>query len=163
VSTFYIKQAVFSWAESFAIKDETGADAYQVQGKVFSWGKNLTFLANGSPVATVKEKVLSLMDTFDIEIDGQPAARIVKKLTLLKPKFKVEGPDWDIHGDYMGHEYDIVGGDGVIMAHISKAWFTWGDSYKVDINPVAPETLVLALVIALDASDENEVDASALI
>ena len=62
---FYIKQKVFSWADKFTIYDESGNEAYWVEGEVFSIGKKLDLfdMANNHK-AHIHQKVLSFLPRY---------------------------------------------------------------------------------------------------
>ena len=52
-------------------------------------------------------------------------------------------------GDFFDHDYAITKNDEKIVG-ISKEWFTWGDSYELDISEYANEVIALAVVLAID-------------
>ena len=147
----YMKQKVFSFRDRFTIKDETGNDRYHVEGQLISLGKKLhIYDMDRNEVAFVREKLISLTPAFIVEIDGQSVAKIVKKITLLKPKYYVEGPDWEVSGRLLEHDYRIMD-DGNAIISIHKKWMSWGDSYEIDISDSEDEVLALAVVLAIDA------------
>ena len=147
----YLKQKFFSWKDRAWVKDETGMDRYFVEGKVLSLGKKLHVMdAQGNEVAFVRQKVLSFLPTFFVEIGGNEVAQIKKKFTFLKPRYIVEGPGWDVQGDLLDHDYVITAADQPIVS-IHKKWMSWGDSYELDIAYGANEILALAVVLAIDA------------
>ncbi len=147
----YIKQKVFSWKDRFTVKDESGADRYTVEGKVFSIGKKLfVYNAAGDEVAYIRERVPTLLPKFIVEIGGQEVAEIVKKLTFLKPKYEVHGPDWTVQGKFTAHDYTITQVELPVVT-IHKKWMSWGDSYEIDIADPSKELLVLSVVLAIDA------------
>ena len=147
----YIKQKVFSWKDRFTVMDESGADRYTVEGKVFSIGKKLfVYDAAGDEVAYIREKVPTLLPKFIVEIGGQEVAEIVKKLTFLKPKYEVHGPDWTVQGKFTAHDYTVTQGELPVVT-IHKKWMSWGDSYEIDIADPSKELLVLSVVLAIDA------------
>ena len=49
----------------------------------------------------------------------------------------------------MAHEYVIENSSGEVM-QISKEWFTWGDSYALDIVDAQNELLCLCIALAID-------------
>jgi uncharacterized protein YxjI len=156
MATYFMKQAVFSWTDKFTIKDEQGQDQFFVAGKILSWGKDLRLTdGTGAELAQVKQKILSLLPTFEIYYDGKQVAKIVKKFQLFKNDFRVDGLGWEVQGDILAHEFSLVAPEGQVAA-VSKAWFSWGDSYRVEIGSSVPPSLVLALVIAIDAALEDE-------
>ena len=57
----FIKQRVFTFADTFVVKDDYGNDRYFVQGEFFSWGHKLhIYDLDNNEVAFIKEKVLTL-------------------------------------------------------------------------------------------------------
>ena len=157
----YMKQKVFSWADRFAVKDEMGRDCYFVEGEIFSLGKKLHVLnESGIEVAFIRQKLLALLARFFVEINGREVCQIVKRFTLFKPKYELEGIGWRVEGDFWAHEYVVFEGSREVM-RISKHWFTWGDSYELDIANPGDELLCLCVVLAIDAAIEGERAASA--
>ena len=152
----YMKQKVFSLKDRFYIKDEQGNDRYYVEGEFFSIGKKLhLYDMNGNELAYIQQKVLTFLPRFFVYINGKEVAEIVKEFTFLKPKYSINGLGWNVEGDFWSHEYSMTNnGRGVASVH--KAWFSWGDSYEIDINNAGDEVLTLAVVLAIDAvlSDE---------
>ncbi len=147
----YMKQKVFSWRDRFYIKDENGTDRYYVEGELFSWGKKLhVYDMKGAEVAFIQQKVFSFLPKFYVYIDGEMIAEIVKELTFFKPRYSIMGLDWDVFGDFWSHEYEILERNSPVVA-VSKEWFTWGDSYVIDIEKDKNEVHVLAVVLAIDA------------
>ena len=147
-----IKQKVFSWVDRFTVFDETGADKYYVEGEFFSWGKKLHVTdLTGRETAFIQQKVFSMMPRFFVYIDGVERAEIVKRLTFFCEKYEIEGLDWTIEGDFWAHEYSLYDGDRNIM-NIHKEWFTWGDSYELDILDPDYELISLGIVLAIDTA-----------
>jgi uncharacterized protein YxjI len=158
--TFYMKQKVFSWGDKFTIKDESGADRYFVRGEVFSLGKKLhVYDAQEREVAFVRQKLLSLLLRYDVYVGDEVIMEIRKEFTLLRPRFSTSNGEWRIEGNMWAHEYEIFRGH-TSAAHVSKGWWTWGDSYVIDVAPGMPEIPVLACVLAIDAAIEAAQNAS---
>jgi uncharacterized protein YxjI len=99
--------------------------------------------------------VMHLRDTMDIETaDGDQLARVHKALiTPLRDRWKVDvenGPDLEIGGNILDHEYEIEDDDHKI-AEVSKQWFRVRDTYGVEIAPGQNQVLILAVTIAIDS------------
>ena len=92
-------------------------------------------------------------------IDGRECAEIVNRFTFFYEKYEIEGLDWTIEGDFWLHEYRITQ-NGREIVSLSKEWFTWGDCYALDIADPKNETLVLAVVLAIDAVHEQAASAA---
>lgn len=152
----YMKQKIFSWADTFGIFDGEKNRRYTVKGEIIALGKKLhLYDEQGNELAYVKEKIVSLLPEYIIYIRGQKTAKIVKDITLFRPKYTVKELDWKVKGDILDHEYEIRRKKEVIAA-VSKKWFAIGDTYEIDINDSADELTVLATVLAIDACIEKE-------
>ena len=152
----YIKQKVFSWADRFCVRDETGADRYYVEGEIFTWGKKLhVYDMQDREVVFIQQKVFSFRPSYYIHVDGVQAAEIVKRFTFMRPIYYVEGPNWEVEGRFLYHEYEITKG-GASLATIHKEWMAWGDSYEIDIADTEDERLALAVVLAIDCAIDSD-------
>lgn len=160
MTKLYIKQKVFSIGERFSVKDAAGNDKYFVQGSFLSIPKTFTITDTaGSEVATITKKTFSFMPKFFVEIAGQPIITIERELTFLKARYRIDSEDLSIQGDWWSKNYEITQ-RGQVVANISEAWFTWGDSFEVDIYKDALETVVISLVAAIDFVKDQEAAAS---
>ncbi|MFV0528677.1 MAG: LURP-one-related/scramblase family protein [Lachnospiraceae bacterium] len=151
----YIKQHVFSWSTRFTVKDESGRDAYFVEGELFSWGKKLhVYNANQVEVIYIQQKLMSWLPKYHIFIQGTQVAELVKELTFFKPQYSVHGLGWNVEGEFWGHEYTVSRGN-VPVVTIAKEWFTWGDSYALSIANDRDVLPALAVVLAIDCAVEE--------
>lgn len=151
----YIKQKVFSFVDDFTVRDEQGLDRYRVKGEFFSLGHRLhIYDEQGAEVAYIQQKLMSLMGRFIVYIGGEEAAQVVREFSLLKPSYRIEGLPWRLEGDFFSHEYTLTDGPRQLMT-ISKQWFTWGDSYELNIAEGINELLCLAIVLAVDSENES--------
>lgn len=146
----YIRQKVFSWADRFTVKDESGADKYFVEGELFSWGKKLHVSdVYGNEVAFIQQKVFSFLPKFFVFINGSQVAEIIKEFTFFRPRYSIGGLGWEINGSFMAHDYEITQhGHPIVTIH--KEWMTWGDCYELDIADEKDEVVALAVVLAID-------------
>lgn len=157
----YIKQKVFSWKDKFYVKDENGNDRYYIEGELFSLGKKLhIYDMNSNELAFIHQKVLSFLPRFYVYIGGIQVAEIVKEFTFFRNKYRIEGLGWDVDGDFMDHDYEITHMGRPIVS-ISKEWFTWGDSYMLDIADNVDPINALSVVLAIDCVIEMQRRSSA--
>lgn len=146
----YIKQKVFSWKDRFTVWDANGNDRYYVEGELFSWGKKLhVYDVQQREVAFIYQKVFSFLPRYFVSVNGVDIAEIVKEFTFFKPKYRIEGLNWNVDGDFWNHNY-CVSCAGTPVVRIQKEWMTWGDSYELDIANPADEIPALAVVLAID-------------
>lgn len=148
----YIKQKVFSWTDDFNVYDQWGKTVYTVQGKFFSIGKKLfVFDTFGNEAAYIEQKVLSFLPRYFVYTNGELRAEIVKSFTLFRHRYTVEGPGWEVNGNFLAHDYEVTRG-GVPVIRISKQWLSFGDCYELDIADGESEILALSVVLAIDCA-----------
>lgn len=146
----YMKQKVFSWADTFTVKDQMGEDKYSIKGEVFSWGKKLhVYDRSGREVAFIRQKLWTFMPRYMVSVNGTDVAEIVKEFTFLRPKYSILGPGWDVDGSFWEHDYEVTE-NGRPIVSIRKEWMTWGDTYELDIADTGNEVMALAVVLAID-------------
>ena len=146
----FIKQKVFSWKDKFSVKDKDGNDKYYIEGEFFSIGKKLhIYDANGGEVAYIHQKVLSFLPRFYVYVGDTQIAEIVKEFTLFRNKYRINGLDWEVNGNMWDHDYEITE-NGRTVVTITKSWFSWGDSYMLDIANASDAVNALAVVLAID-------------
>lgn len=146
----YIKQKVFAWKDRFTVWDEHGNDRYYVEGELFSWGKKLhIYDLNGNEVAFIHQKVMSFLPRYFVAVGGVDIAEIVKEFTFFKHKYRIEGLDWEVDGNFLAHDYTVSCAGRPIVC-IQKEWMTWGDSYELNIADPADEIAALAVVLTID-------------
>jgi uncharacterized protein YxjI len=151
---YVLKQKFWSFGDDFDIRDAAGQEVFFVDGRAFSWGDKLSFRDTaGNELAYIRQKLLSWGPTYEIERDGRLVAVVKKKLfTLLRCRFTVDVPgpdDLEAQGSFLDHEYAFER-RGQRVAQVSKRWFSWTDTYGVDINDGEDSVLILASAIVID-------------
>jgi len=151
---YQMRKKLFAWGDDFTIQDETGRDAFFVDGKAFSFGKQLSFQTIGrQELVFIRQKVFSWGPTYEIFRGGQLFATVIKNLfTFFSCTFEIDVPgpnDLQAQGDFTDHEYSF-GRHGQLVATASKQWFSWTDSYGVDIAPGEDDVLILACTVVID-------------
>ncbi len=151
---YLMKQKLFSWGDDFTIKDQAGQDRFFVDGKAFSLGNQLSFQdMAGNQLAYIRQKLLSWGPTYEISRGDQLLATVHKEVfTFFKCKFTVDVPgpnDLLAEGDFMDHQYTFTR-NGNAVAQVSKQWFTWSDTYGVQVAEGEDDVLILASTVVID-------------
>ncbi len=159
---YVMKQKLFAFGDDFMIQDGEGHDIYFVDGKAFSFGDQLAFKdLKGNELAFIKQKVLSWGPTYEIHRGGAVVAVVKKKLfTLLHHRFTVDVPgpdDLEAEGDFLDHEYTFTRGARQVAA-VSKRWFSWTDTYGVDVAANEDDLLNLASAVVVDMACHPDKD-----
>lgn len=152
----YLKQKVFSWKTRFTVKDAQERDCFFVEGEMFSIGKRLhIYDAGGNEVALLQQKAFAFMPRFTLFVGGEPVAQIVKEMSFVRVKYRVEGLDWQLSGDFWEHQYEITK-HGLLVAAVHKDWLSWGDSYAIEIAHSEDTITALSVVLAIDCVQEQQ-------
>ncbi len=152
---YQIKEKLLCLGDDFRIKDETGRDVFLVDGKAFTLlREKLSFQdMEGRELAFIRERVLSLRKSYEIHRDGQLAAVVKKDLfNFLRCHFTVDVPgpdDLEATGSFLDREYTFKRG-GRKVASVSRKWFSFSDSYGVDIAEGEDDVLILASTVVID-------------
>ncbi len=152
---YKMRQQLFAFGDDFWIEDSRGRRAYKVDGKVMRVRETLVMRdAQGNEVAKIQERVARIKDSMEIEgPQGQSLAMVKKALiTPVRERWVVKvgaGPDLEVQGNILDHEYTIGEGRDKI-AEISKKWFRVADTYGVQIEPGQNDGLILAVTVAVD-------------
>jgi len=154
-----IEQKIWALGADFSIKDETGKDVYLVDGEVLSFGDKLSFQdMNGNELAYISQKVFSFKETYEIYRNGDLFAEVVKDFSLFKDKFTVDIPgpnDYEVTGDFWHHEYKFVR-KGREVASVSKEYFTWSNTYGIDIVEGEDDITILATAVVIELVNQSE-------
>ena len=154
MTRYVLKQDWFSIGGDYTIRDESGRDAFVVDGRAFSFGDKLSFQdLHGRQLAFIAQRLLSWGPTYVITRGDRVVAVVKKKLfTFLRCEFTVDVPGPDdlvAEGDFWEHEYAFAR-HGRTVATASKRWFSWTDTYGIDVAPGEDDVLVLASAVVID-------------
>ena len=153
-----IKQRVFSWTDSYDVYDEAGNAKYFVKAEFFSLAHQLhVYDRNQRELGVVRQKLFTLLPTFEIEVGGMSRGEIRKKFTFFKPQYDIDYRGWRVEGDFLGWDYDVYSACSPVI-HISKKLLAWGDTYVIDFANLQDEVDGLLLVIAIDAANCTQND-----
>ena len=102
--------------------------------------------------------MLSLMPRYEIHRDGKKFAEVVKKFSWFKSKFELDVPgpnDYTITGSFWDHEYSFER-MGRTVASVSKAYWSWTDTYGIDIVDGEDDVAILATCVVIDLVCHDE-------
>ncbi|MFC7687781.1 LURP-one-related/scramblase family protein [Ureibacillus sp. GCM10028918] len=156
----YIKQKVFSLSGKFTVKDQQENDVYYVEGSFMQIPKTFSIMnTTRDEVALITKKVFSFLPIFFVEVNGKEAITIKKEFSFFKPRYTIDAAGIEVQGNWWDMDFQILQ-HGEIVGTVSKKWFTWGDSYEVQILDDAMEAVIIALVVAIDCVKADQAAAS---
>ncbi|MCE4956597.1 LURP-one-related/scramblase family protein [Macrococcoides caseolyticum] len=154
----YAKKKVLSWTQDFSIMNERDEVVYTAKGQFDLLGRRkLRILdANGNELAFIKQRAAAFSTTMDVLVKGHETMTIRKKMLSFRPTFIIQGEDWIVRGNFLNYEYVIEDGNGRGIAEISKKFFSWSDTFGIDIiDERANVAHVIAVVMAIHTDMQN--------
>jgi uncharacterized protein YxjI len=152
---YQMRQKMVAIGDDFWIENEHSQKVFKVDGKALRVRQTLVFEdAHGTELARIQERMLRVKDSMEIEgPQGQQLAMVKKALiTPLRERWVVKikgGPDLNVQGNILDHEYSIGEGRDKV-AEVSKKWFRLRDSYGVAIEPGQDDVVILAVAVCID-------------
>ena len=152
---YQMRQKLVSIGDDFYIKNEAGQNVFKVDGKVLRVRDLLVFEdMQGNKLCQIQKRMLHIKDTMAIDdAEGNKIAEVKKALiTPLRDRWTIKvrnGPDMDVQGNILDHEYEIKEGRRKV-AQVSKKWFRVRDTYGVEVAPDEEDVVILAITVALD-------------
>ncbi len=152
---YQMRQKLVAFGDDFYIENEQGQKAFKVDGKVLRVRDTLVFKdMQGNKLCQIQEQLLRVKDTMKIEgADGKTLATVKKALiTPVRDRWTVkikDGPDLDVQGNILDHEYRIGEGRQKV-GEVSKKWFRVRDTYGVEVAEGQDDVLILAVTVAID-------------
>ena len=153
---YQMRQKMVSIGNDFWIENERGQRVFKVDGKAIRVRDTLIFEdTHGKELCKIKEKIVRVKDSMEIEGPSGDRLAMVKKALIspLRDRWTVkigDGPDLDVQGNILDHEYSIEEGRRNKVAEISKKWFRIRDTYGVEVAPGQNDVVILAVTSAID-------------
>ncbi len=152
---YQMRQKLVAFGDDFYIENDRSQRVFKVDGKVLRVRDTLKFRdMQGNELCQIQERMVRIKDTMEIEGPRGETLAMVKKalITPLRDRWTVkigDGPDLDVQGNILDHEYRIEEGRTKV-AEVSKKWFRLRDTYGVEVAPGQNDALILAITVAID-------------
>jgi uncharacterized protein YxjI len=152
---YQMRQKMVAIGDDFWIENEAGQKVFKVDGKALRIRDTLKFEdVHGNELCKIQERKLRIKDSMEIEGPSGERLAMVKKalITPVRDRWVAKignGPDLDVQGNILNHEYTIEEGRNKI-AEVSKKWFRLRDTYGVEVEPGQNDILILAITVAID-------------
>ena len=152
---YQMREKLASIGDDFWIENNRGEKVYKVDGKALRVRQTLIFEdRGGKELAKIQERMMRVKDSMEVEDPSGHQIAMVKKamITPVRDRWTVKikgGPDLEVQGNILDHEYTIGGGRDKV-AEVSKKWFRVRDTYGVEIEPGQEDILILAVTACID-------------
>jgi uncharacterized protein YxjI len=152
---YKMREQIFAIGDDFWIETQKGRRAYKVDGKALHLRNTLLLEdPHGRELYHIQSKVLAIKDTMAVSSPrGRDEATIKHALiSPLRDKMTAnmaEGPDIEIKGNLLNHEY-VMERRGKRICEVSKRWIAIRDTYTVEIDAGEDDALILALTVVVE-------------
>ena len=146
----YIKQKILSLTDTFDIYDENHNKKYFAKCDFTILLHQLKLYQGNVQIGYVKEHFKLLEPAFSFYLNDELLGKIVKEVTLFRPKYHLDFNDWRIEGDFFGLDYEVYDSKGNIIMSFYKELFAFSDCYCLDIKDPRNEKLCLLIALAVD-------------
>ncbi|MGW7073631.1 LURP-one-related/scramblase family protein [Streptomyces sp. NPDC054855] len=156
-----VRDRLLGIGDDYWIEDDQGRKVFLVDGKAMRLRETFELKdMEGRVLIDIRAKMLALRDTMVIERDGSELATIKRKrLSLLRNHYRVDlvdGTELDVSGKILDREFAIEY-DGELLADISRRWFRVRDTYGLQIvRDDADASLLLAVAVCVIRLAEKE-------
>lgn len=148
----YIKQKVFSLSEKFSVTDAEENEVYFVEGSFMQIPKRFSITDDArNEVAMITKKTFSFLPTFFVDVQGQETMTIKKDFSFFKARYTIDAAGIEVRGNWWDMDFEVYQ-NGTLIGAVNKKWFTWGDSYELQIADEEMAPLLVALVVAIDCA-----------
>ena len=136
--------------------NEAQQDQYFIEGSFLQIPKTFTiFDAQRAEVAVITKKMFSFLPKFYVEMDGRELLTIKKEISFFKARYSIDGAGIEVRGNWWDMNFEILH-QGETIGRVNKKWLSWGDSYEVHVLNDAYETIVIAIVVAIDCVKDDQ-------
>jgi uncharacterized protein YxjI len=158
---YLVRERLFDFKEDFWVTDERGDRVFYARSKLVSLHHTLVLEdARGHKLASIKHKLLTFLDSMNIEHDGRVVATVHR--AVFSPlhhrsiiELHDEGTKLEAVGNIIDKDFEIRYGRHAV-ARISRKWFRLRDTYGVDVAPGQNDALMIAIAICLDRIHHDE-------
>ena len=147
----YVKEKMVSLKGEFTVQDELENDKYYIKGEFPSISKKFhIYDKNHNEIAFVKENLLSLIGKYEVYIKKELVTVIKVQSKMKVERLYLENLNWKVEGNLRSRAYKVIDELNTEIFKVSKTWFSWGDSYEIDVMNTENEIVGLAIVLVID-------------
>ena len=149
--SLFTNTKVFTLHHHIDITDADERIVYQSRSKVISLhDKTDVFRASGEPIAHIERKLISLHERHYVTMSNGIAFELSNEIFhIIKDITNIEGLGWQLRGNILGLNFELLDTDGSIIAVIGQKMLSIHDKYCIDIYKKEDEEIVIAILVAL--------------
>ncbi len=144
------------------ITDANENIVYQSRSKVISLhDKTDVFRASGEPIAHIERKLISLHERHFVTMSNGVEFELSNEIFhIIKDITNIEGLGWQLRGNILGLNFELLDTDGSIIAVIGQKMLSIHDKYCIDIYKKEDEEILIAILVALQHMNRDRAAAA---
>lgn len=145
----FIKEKRFSWRDQLIVRDEQDKLVYKIKSELISIGNKVhIYDQNEEEILSIEEKKMGFSPKYTIYQKNEKIATVKRENNFFASDYEIEKVNWKIKGNVEEENYEIKTGFNEI-ASFKKKWFSYGDSYVLDIKEEQDALVALGIIIAI--------------
>ena len=130
---------------------------YYTKSSIFTLkGKTEIYDAKGNVIAYLEKRPVSLHEKHFVTMaDGTKFTLSNELLHIIKDITNIEGLGWQIRGNIIGLNFNLLDEKGAPIATVGKKMISIHDKYCIDLYQLEHEQKVVAIVIQLEKMIES--------
>ncbi len=149
IMKLYIKEKRFSWRDQLIVRNEQDELVYKIKNELISIGNKVhIYDHNEQEILAIEEKKMGFSPKYAIYQKQEKLATVKRENNFFASDYEIEKLNWKIKGNVEEEDYEIKAGFSEI-ASFKKKWFSYGDSYVLDVKEESDAQLALGIVIAI--------------
>ena len=156
MKSLYIKQKFWSLKEKYTVMNEQQEDVFFIEGSFMKFPKRFIISdLNGSEIAQITRKVLTILPKFEVDIVGEHPVTISKSLAFMKEKYSIEAQGIEVRGNWWNLNFEVWK-DEQLIGSVQTKILTWADTYELSIYDELYENLMVAITVAIDCAANEQ-------
>lgn len=152
---YYLKQAVFSFRDSFKVYDEGERVIYHAHAKLMAIPRQYEIYRSQDEMLlfTMKRRLFSFMPAYELYDAGmRQVAAMSKRFAFFKNivDIEAEGKKYLLEGNVWAHNF-TVSCEGRTVLTVRKRLLSWGDTYEIEVAEDGDTDKLVAFVIMIDS------------
>jgi uncharacterized protein YxjI len=152
---YKMREKIFDIGDDYWIETQKGRRAYKVDGKALHLRKTLILEEpHGQAVYEIQANPLAIKDKMSVSKPHGHDVAVIKHALISPLRDRMtanmaDGPDIEIRGNLLNHEYKMER-RGKRICEVSKKWIALRDTYTVEIDAGEDDALILALTVVVE-------------
>ncbi|MCR5222580.1 MAG: hypothetical protein K6D90_06940 [Lachnospiraceae bacterium] len=160
---YYFKQEITLLFEKGVLYNENEEEVYTFEGKTFLLPE-LYLYKNSEFIGRIVTKPAFFIQKYEIYLRDELIDTVTEVPTFFNTKLEMENIGLRVKGNFLQFDYDILGGNDRVLAHVQEELLHLTRHYSIEIFDEEQEELLILIILAIfrfaNDSDDTHVSSS---